>query len=439
MITPNDMDRFTNNQIVNMYGELNQNLTKTIIRKLRKDGDISSYTQAQMRALKKTGGEQIFKEALRKTTKITPQRKKEITALFDEIGGKTNNLWKQLKPQIENSQSDIDAVNYYKKRILNGDHRKILINSNNEILDGNHTMKAYQELNIEPPKIYRGERKDFYKYAYETGGDAEKAIDEMIKNGVAEKVDFSSNPAIDNILDYAKRTANKDLSNLTGSIAYKTKTTYIKAIDRVYKEVATGAYDYNTSIKRAVRDLAQQGVKLKNSIGHQEQLDVAVKRALYTGIQRTAKDIAKQVGSEIDANCVVIGHSEKCRPTHHPIDAVTMSLDEFEKYEYLTEEYNCNHIVNYDWQPEFDKEGRKVEYHDDRISYEDTLRNYKIQQKANYYARQVRSKKSDIASGDNTKKAKTRLRLAQKKYREFCKQNDMEVDYLQTWKVGYNK
>lgn len=353
MITPKDMDRFTNNQIVDMYGELNQNLTKTIIRQLRKDGDISSFTRSQIRVLKKTGGEKVFKEALRKTNKLTPKRKKEIQSLFDDIA------------ETE--------------------------------------MKGYEP-------------------AYKRKGIDYELSDEMV-----------------NILDYAVRTGNKDLKNLTGSIAYKTKRTYIKAVDRVYKEVATGAYDYNTSIKRAVRDLAQQGITLENSIGHQEQLDVAVKRALYTGIQRTAKDLAKQVGYDIDANCVVIGHSTKCRPTHHPIDAVTMSLDEFEKYEYLTEEYNCNHIVNYDWQPEFDKANRKVEYHDDRISYEDTLRNYKIQQKANYYARQVRSKKSDIASGDNTKKAKTRLRLAQKKYREFCKQNDMEVDYLQTWKVGYNK
>ena len=116
-----------------------------------------------------------------------------------------------------------------------------------------------------------------------------------------------------------------------------------------------------------------------------------------------------------------------------------MSIDKFEKYEHLTEEYNCNHIVNYDWKPEYEGTKAKVESHDDRLSYGETIKNYKKVQKSNYYARQVRAKKDAIASGDKTKKAYQELKLAQKKYRTYCKQNGFEVDYLQTWKVGYNK
>lgn len=353
MITPKDMERFTNNEIVSMYEELNQDLTKTIIKQLKKDGDISSFTRSQIVTLKKTGGNKIFKEALKKTKGLTPVRRKEIQNLFDDI-------------------ADTE-------------------------------MKGYKPL-------------------YEAKG-----------------IDYALSDSMVNILDYAIREGNKSLNNLTGSVAYKTKRTYIKVIDKVYKEVTTGAYDYGTSIKKAARDLAEKGITLTNSAGNQEQLDVAVKRALYTGIQRTATDLAKQVGQDIDANCVVIGHSSKCRPSHHVIDGVTMSLKKFEAYEYLTEEYNCNHIVNYDWQPEFENTVAKVESHDDRLSYSDTIKNYKMQQKANYFARQVRSKKDNIASGDNTKKAKLQLRLAQKKYREYCKSNGLEVDYFQTWKAGYNK
>ena len=88
---------------------------------------------------------------------------------------------------------------------------------------------------------------------------------------------------------------------------------------------------------------------------------------------------------------------------------------------------------------EYEDTTSKVESHDDRLSYADTVKNYNKQQKANYYARQVRSKKNDIASGDNSKDAKVKLGLAQKKYREYCKQNDLEVDYFKTWRVGYNK
>ena len=353
MITPKDMERFTNNEVVNMYSELNQDLTKTIIKKLKKGGDLSSFTQSQIIALKRAGGEEIFKEALKKTNGLTAKRKKEIENLFDDI-------------------ADTE-------------------------------MKGY-------------------KTVFTKKGIEYKLSKEMIQT-----------------LKYAKKVGNKNLNNLTKSIAYKSKRTYIKAVDKVYKEVVTGAYDYNTSIKKAVRDLASNGVKLKNKAGREEQIDVAVKRNLYTGIQQTANDIAKQVGELIDANCVKIGHSGSCRPSHHVIDAVTMSLEKFKKYEYLTEEPNCNHIVNYDWQEEFEDTTTKVESHDDRLSYTETVNNYKKQQKANYYARQVRSKKNDIASGDKSKDAKIKLGLAQKKYREYCKQNNIDVDYFKTWKVGYNK
>ena len=353
MITPKDMDRFTNNEVVNMYAKLNQDLTKTIIRQLRKAGDVSSFTRSQIVTLKRMGGNEVFKESLKKVSGLSTKRKKEIMKLFDEI--------------------------------------------------------AQQEMSG-------------YKTVYDSKGIEYKLNDSMI-----------------GILNYGIKVGNKDVSNLTQSIAYASKKSYINAVDKLYKEVATGSYDYNTALKRTVKDLAKKGITLKNSAGANEQIDVAVKRNLYTGIQRTAKDLAKEVGKQIDANCVVIGHSTKCRPSHHVIDAVTMSIDKFEKYEHLTEEYNCNHIVNYDWKPEYEGTKAKVESHDDRLSYGETIKNYKKVQKSNYYARQVRAKKDAIASGDKTKKAYQELKLAQKKYRTYCKQNGFEVDYLQTWKVGYNK
>lgn len=52
MINPDDMTRFTNNEIVNMYSKLQEDLTKTIISKLRNTGDINSYTRQQIRNLR---------------------------------------------------------------------------------------------------------------------------------------------------------------------------------------------------------------------------------------------------------------------------------------------------------------------------------------------------------------------------------------------------
>ena len=48
MFSPEDMTKFTKNEVVNMYGELSQNLSKSIISKLKSNGDISSYTRQQI-------------------------------------------------------------------------------------------------------------------------------------------------------------------------------------------------------------------------------------------------------------------------------------------------------------------------------------------------------------------------------------------------------
>lgn len=110
---------------------------------------------------------------------------------FDGTRGELDEAfdWQSLTPRIEADESDRNVVEHYKEEIEKGNHRCILVNSNGEILDGNHTMTAYQELGVRPPKLYLGERPDFYKAVSETKGDAEKAIDIMIKNGTAKLIE----------------------------------------------------------------------------------------------------------------------------------------------------------------------------------------------------------------------------------------------------------
>lgn len=92
-----------------------------------------------------------------------------------------------LNPKISSDDYDLKCVEYWKEQIQKGNHRPILINKDNEILDGNHTMTAYQELNIEPPKVYLGDRAEFYKHVAATKTiDAIDAINDMINDGTAE-------------------------------------------------------------------------------------------------------------------------------------------------------------------------------------------------------------------------------------------------------------
>lgn len=101
--------------------------------------------------------------------------------------------WKTLKPQIEDDDSDRKGVEMYKERIKRGEHRPILVNEDGDILDGNHTMTAYQELGIKPPLLYKGTRLDFLNAVPKVKCDAQKAIQYMIDNGQATLVTDSEN------------------------------------------------------------------------------------------------------------------------------------------------------------------------------------------------------------------------------------------------------
>ena len=265
----------------------------------------------------------------------------------------------------------------------------------------------------------------------------------------AKGLEYQVSNEVQQLVDSIYRQTNKELKNMTKSIAFASKTTYINALDDLYTKVASGSFDYSSAMKSTINSLAEKGITLKDSAGRNTSLETAVKRNLMTSLTQTANDIAKQVGDEIGANCVVIGHTPYCRPTHRVIDGVVMSLDKFKRYEYLTNDAWCYHIVNYDWRPEFENKKNKT-LNNGHLTNAQYNKNYEIRQKQTYYARQVRDKKEQVAilnksdkrsntTNEELIKAKKDLRNAQMKYRQFSNNNNIDIDYDLTWKQGYNK
>lgn len=246
-----------------------------------------------------------------------------------------------------------------------------------------------------------------------------KIFNELVTNETSnyKRLSRELNESINQIVTATIKNTNGDLNNLTKTIAYQTKKTYVDAMNELYKQVITGKKDYNSSIKQKIEELSRKGITFKTSNGRNERIETVVKRSLHGSIKSVADIIGKKIGEDIDYNCVKIGHSPKCRPTHQPIDDVIMSKEMFKEYEPLTEEYNCNHIVNYLWLEEFENTKNKVVYGNEHKSLKEIENNYKKQQKINYLKRQVKTKKNVIASGNKSDKAKKELQNARSKLR----------------------
>lgn len=254
-------------------------------------------------------------------------------------------------------------------------------------------------------------------------------------------IDYDISENSQQLIDSVVRRTNKNIRNLTKSIAFATKREYIKAIDELYLKVATGSVSYDKAIKSTLTDLSNKGITLQSK-GRNYTIEGMVKNNLFTALRQTANEISSQIKDDIKADAVWISVTPYCRPSHIPINGVVMDLDKFKKnYEYLTQEPNCYHIVNYVvkdiFEPPLEKDYIRRVNRNAKSMYE-------ARQKQNYLARQVRQKKKEISSIKtsskllNLKKRKE-LRLAQAKYRTFSEAKGLRVDYLQTWEAGYNK
>lgn len=94
-----------------------------------------------------------------------------------------------LKPAVEYPE----RVEYWKKQIKAGNERPVLVSSSDEsrVIDGNHTLAAYQELG-KTPKVYAMDRITFLNEASEAD-DTVEYIKQAIKEGKAKEVQKADN------------------------------------------------------------------------------------------------------------------------------------------------------------------------------------------------------------------------------------------------------
>jgi len=96
---------------------------------------------------------------------------------------------------------------------------------------------------------------------------------------------------------------------------------FLGIINQTYLETITGVTDYNTAIKKAVRNLADKGITGADYISAagrhtRNQIDVAVRRAIVTSTAQTAGKMQIQRAQEWGSNLVEVTSHMGARPTH---------------------------------------------------------------------------------------------------------------------------
>lgn len=82
---------------------------------------------------------------------------------------------------------------------------------------------------------------------------------------------------------------------------------YQWALDNAVLQVQSGAISYNQAIRSAVKQLADSGIRVADyESGHRDQIDVAVRRAIMSGVNALCQRYAEQSMEYLDTNLVEV-------------------------------------------------------------------------------------------------------------------------------------
>ena len=92
---------------------------------------------------------------------------------------------------------------------------------------------------------------------------------------------------------------------------------YQKYLDRACLDIITGAFDYNTVLRRVVKEMTASGIRTVNyASGYGNRVPVAVRRAVMTGVHQLAAQINEQVAKDLGTDTYEVTWHAGHRPSH---------------------------------------------------------------------------------------------------------------------------
>lgn len=153
-----------------------------------------------------------------------------------------------------------------------------------------------------------GQSEEALTVAFEEAGATSIKYDDAIYRAAGlNPVPLNLSPAMLRVLDAGIRKTNNTLQNLTLSTAMYGQEAFINAADLAYMQVTTGAFSYDQAIRQAIKDVAEKGLSTINyASGRVDQLDVAVRRAVLTGVAQTTGEVQMARMDELGIDLVEV-------------------------------------------------------------------------------------------------------------------------------------
>lgn len=257
---------------------------------------------------------------------------------------------------------------------------------------------------------------------------------------------YTASESMNRILNAGIESTSGLFSNLTATTAQTGSQQFVNALDRAWMQIQTGGFDYNTAIRNAVKSLCKQGVgSIQYASGRTDHLEVAVRRAVVTGVNQTALKMQCQLADELGCDLVETTAHAGARPSHAEWQGKIFSRSgKHPKYPDFVKStgygtgpglggWNCRHsfypyvegsarAYSQEMLEEYD--AKNIEYNGRKMT------EYEASQKQRYIERQIRRwKRENVAmkaAGQDTAESAVKIRSWQEVQKDFVKQTGLK-------------
>jgi hypothetical protein len=182
----------------------------------------------------------------------------------------------------------------------------------------------------------------------------DRIYDEVVKSGYArneelytskgkEYIPYAENKQLQQLVKAVKNQTKSEYRNITGSLGFAVRNSdntvsltplakfYQDTLDNGLMQIASGAVDYNTVLKKAVKAMTDSGLRTVDyASGWSNRVDVAVRRALMTGFNQVVAKVNEDNAEQLGTEYFEVSYHRGARPTHQVWQGRVYSKKELE-------------------------------------------------------------------------------------------------------------
>lgn len=182
----------------------------------------------------------------------------------------------------------------------------------------------------------------------------DRIYDEVVKSGYArneklytskgkEHIPYAENKLLQQLVKTVKNQTKSEYRNITGSLGFAVRNAdntlsftpladfYQRTLDNGLMQIASGAVDYNTVLKKAVKAMTDSGLRTVDyASGWSNRVDVAARRALMTGFNQVVAKVNEDNAEQLGTEYFEVSYHRGARPTHQVWQGRVYSKKELE-------------------------------------------------------------------------------------------------------------